>query len=304
MANTDTSCIYIRLEICSAFWKIVRTFLDKRTAGKIEIFANKKKGHARLRELVAVDQLMVRTPVPASHPPHPYHRFAPSPCQEAIDYHADPASADTSGPQYEKRSSTKLTDCDGQIWSSTVHGTQITITNGSKTLYQASSSWNGAITNKVCAILPSSLLPNVARLSGIFLRESVTIRNAHTRIIKTGVIRWAVRLDSLTYMGNIWQAVLGVAHPGSETTLCSDAAFKAITGLVIGTGDKTQAGRCLRTICLSRHRGLHSHTTQRTPFLLQMTRDTAAFYHSLPRPHCRIDPVQHLLACRAAWHHH
>ena len=41
----------------SAFWKIVRTFLDKRTAGKIEIFANKKKGHARLRELVAADQL-------------------------------------------------------------------------------------------------------------------------------------------------------------------------------------------------------------------------------------------------------
>jgi hypothetical protein len=46
----------------------------------------------------------------------------------------------------------------------------------------------------------------------------------------------------LSYVGNIWQAVFGVASPTAAGSIVSEAAFKDISGVVVGTGDKTIAG--------------------------------------------------------------
>jgi len=63
-----------------------------------------------------------------------------------------------------------------------------------------------------------------------------------TRELVDGVHRCSVKIDSMSYLGNIWQAVFGLAHPSAASSVVGDTAFKDITGLVIGTGDKTAAG--------------------------------------------------------------
>jgi len=38
-------------------WKIIKTFVDKRTVSKVELISNRQKGERRLKELIDLDQL-------------------------------------------------------------------------------------------------------------------------------------------------------------------------------------------------------------------------------------------------------
>lgn len=50
-------------------------------------------------------------------------------------------------PQYTRRSSASIRSSTGVLWHSELHGPQITISNGGRTVYQASSNWNGVVAN-------------------------------------------------------------------------------------------------------------------------------------------------------------
>mmetsp|Transcript_767 Transcript_767/g.1612 ORF Transcript_767/g.1612 Transcript_767/m.1612 type:complete len:267 (-) Transcript_767:377-1177(-) len=138
---------------------------------------------------------------------------------EAVDYHSDPsASQASSSAMFQQRVSSTSASNDSQgphvqclhhAWRPDVRGPQITISNGGRTAYQASSNWNGVL---------------------------------GTTEMREGVHRVTVRIDSLVYMGNVWQAVFGVAHPSASASIVSEVAFKDIHGLVVGTGDVTVAG--------------------------------------------------------------
>jgi hypothetical protein len=111
--------------------------------------------------------------------------------------------------RYQQRAKSTIRSSTGVLWHPEVHGPQITLSNGGRTVYQASSNWNGVVANHQ---------------------------------FKNGIHRVSVRIDSMVYVGNIWQAVFGVCNPNAAGSITSAAAFKDISGLVIGTGDKTAAG--------------------------------------------------------------
>ena len=131
---------------------------------------------------------------------------------DAVEYHSDPAAMEQAVAEHPERFAPRATSTvtsAPQCWHGDIKGPQITISNGGRTAYQASSNWNGVVA---------------------------------TRELVEGVHRCSVKIESMSYMGNIWQAVFGLAHPSAASSVVGDTAFKDITGLVIGTGDKTAAG--------------------------------------------------------------